>query len=42
MLFVCRLVEPHEREVASSMIAAFLGIGIAVGSSISLLMVDLL
>lgn len=32
----------HEQEVASTMLAAFLGVGIACGSGISLLIVKLL
>ncbi|GLV40017.1 Equilibrative nucleoside transporter 1 [Carabus blaptoides fortunei] len=37
-----RAVEHHEKETASSMMAAFLGVGLSMGSVISLLMVKLL
>ncbi|CAH1403273.1 unnamed protein product [Nezara viridula] len=39
---VPKIVAPHEQEVASTMLAAFLGVGIACGSGISLLFVKLL
>ena len=35
-------VREHERERASSMMAAFLGIGLAFGSALSLILVKLL
>uniref|UniRef100_A0A2M3ZMA1 Putative equilibrative nucleoside transporter n=1 Tax=Anopheles braziliensis TaxID=58242 RepID=A0A2M3ZMA1_9DIPT len=35
-----RSVEPHEKEMASSMMAAFLGIGLACGSAISLMIIE--
>ncbi|XP_073979589.1 equilibrative nucleoside transporter 1 isoform X1 [Rhodnius prolixus] len=39
---VPKIVAAHEQEVASTMLAAFLGVGIACGSGISLLIVKLL
>ncbi|KAL1122166.1 hypothetical protein AAG570_003571 [Ranatra chinensis] len=39
---VPKIVSAHEQEVASSMLAAFLGVGIACGSGISLIFVKLL
>ncbi|ETN60744.1 equilibrative nucleoside transporter [Anopheles darlingi] len=35
-----RSVEPYEKEMASSMMAAFLGIGLACGSAISLMIIE--
>lgn len=40
--FFYRSVHNREKEMASSMMAAFLGIGLAFGSSISLILVQLL
>lgn len=37
-----RVVEQHEKEIASAMLGAFLGMGVSVGSPISLLMVKIL
>ncbi|XP_058058747.1 equilibrative nucleoside transporter 2 [Anopheles bellator] len=37
-----RSVEPHEKEMASSMMAAFLGIGLACGSTISLMIIEMI
>lgn len=37
-----RIVDPHEVEVASSMMAAFLGVGLACGSFLGLGLVKLL
>lgn len=39
---IFRSVHNREKEMASSMMAAFLGIGLAFGSSISLILVQLL
>lgn len=40
--FYFRLVASHEQEIASSMLAAFLGIGIACGSLINLPLIQAL
>uniref|UniRef100_A0A182JJ50 Equilibrative nucleoside transporter n=1 Tax=Anopheles atroparvus TaxID=41427 RepID=A0A182JJ50_ANOAO len=37
-----RTVEGHEREMASSMMAAFLGVGLACGSAISLMIIEMI
>ncbi|XP_058120434.1 equilibrative nucleoside transporter 2-like [Anopheles ziemanni] len=37
-----RVVEAHEKEMASSMMAAFLGIGLACGSAISLMIIEMI
>uniref|UniRef100_A0A182K8P7 Equilibrative nucleoside transporter n=1 Tax=Anopheles christyi TaxID=43041 RepID=A0A182K8P7_9DIPT len=37
-----RVVEGHEKEMASSMMAAFLGIGLACGSAISLMIIEMI
>lgn len=42
LIKIFRSVEPHEKEVASSMMAAFLGIGLAFGSALSLITVEML
>lgn len=42
MIWAPKSVHSREREMASSMMAAFLGVGLACGSSISLIMVQLL
>ncbi|XP_026478733.1 equilibrative nucleoside transporter 1-like [Ctenocephalides felis] len=42
LIYAPKCVEPHEKETASSIMAAFLGIGLAIGSSLSLIMVNLL
>ncbi|XP_044743206.1 equilibrative nucleoside transporter 1 [Chrysoperla carnea] len=42
MINAPKSVEPHEKEVASSMMAAFLGIGLAFGSALSLITVEML
>ncbi|XP_054263412.1 equilibrative nucleoside transporter 3 [Macrosteles quadrilineatus] len=42
MICVPKIVELHEQEVASSMMAAFLGVGLACGSFLSLLMVNII
>ncbi|XP_075224415.1 equilibrative nucleoside transporter 1 [Lycorma delicatula] len=42
MITVPKIVHPHEQETASSMMAAFLGIGLAFGSLLGLLLVELL
>lgn len=39
---LCRVVESHEKETASSMMTVFMGVGLALGSGISLYMVKLL
>ncbi|XP_055682994.1 equilibrative nucleoside transporter 2 [Lutzomyia longipalpis] len=42
--FLCapKVVAPHEKEVAASMMAAFLGIGLAFGSGLGLIFVEIL
>ncbi|XP_053675457.1 equilibrative nucleoside transporter 2 [Anopheles nili] len=37
-----RVVDPHEKEMASSMLAAFLGVGLACGSAISLMIIEMI
>uniref|UniRef100_A0A182MLN2 Equilibrative nucleoside transporter n=1 Tax=Anopheles culicifacies TaxID=139723 RepID=A0A182MLN2_9DIPT len=37
-----RVVDPHEKEMASSMMAAFLGVGLACGSAISLMIIEMI
>lgn len=42
MICAPKIVREHEREMASSIMAAFLGIGLAGGSMISFLLVELI
>lgn len=42
LIWAPKSVHSREREMASSMMAAFLGVGLAFGSSISLIMVQII
>lgn len=42
LIIISRIVHSYEQEVASSMMAAFLGVGLAFGSGLGLILVKIL